>query len=70
MDSNPLAVNNNDNANFKDAMDLNVSPTVSGTVLNAFINWSTRMEAAINHKRFQTMGLLRRLLTRTTQMAG
>ena len=64
MDSNALTVNKNDNANRDDAVDLNVFPTVPGTVLNPFINWSTRMEAAINHKRFQTMALLRILLTR------
>lgn len=64
MDSNALAVNKNGNASSDDTVDLNVSPTVPRTVLNPFINWSTPMEAAINHKRFQTMGLLRILLTR------
>jgi DNA phosphorothioation-dependent restriction protein DptG len=59
MDSNPLAVNENDNANRKDTVDLNVSPTVSGTVLNPFINCRDRIGKVINHKRFQTMGLLR-----------
>ena len=59
MDSNTLGIRENDNVNCKDTAGLDISPTVSGTVLNAFINCRDRMGKVINHKRFQTMGLLR-----------
>jgi len=59
MDSNPLAVNENDNVNCNDTAGLDISPTVSGTVLNPFINWQTRLQNVISRKRFYAVGRLR-----------